>query len=346
MNTKGNITTVLRIVALLLILVWCFLIIRPFLIITIWSILLAVALYPLYKWFVVKLGEERKKLAIFTFTLIAVLLLAIPAYFVLASIFESIAIIVDQIKSEGFEIPLPDSKIKSLPLIGEKLYDEWYALSDNIEQFAIVHKDAILEYGRGVLSSVKGFLGTMITFIISFFIALVLMFNAENAYRSSLKLFMKLMGEEGEEVILISRDTIRNVVKGILLVAIIQTALAFIGYTAIGIPVAGIFALLVLIGAIVQIPVILVMLPPILLAFSMAEPTYAIIFTIYCVLVGLADNVLKPILLGKGLKTPMIVILIGTIGGLLLHGIIGLFVGPVVLSVVYQLYQYWMRKAV
>lgn len=345
MNTKDNITPVLRIVVLLLILVWCFLIIRPFVIIAIWSILLAVALYPLYKWFVAKLGEHRKKLATFIFTLVSVLLLAIPAYYVLASIFESIAIIVDQIKSEGIQIPLPDLKIKSWPLIGERLYDEWYALSDNIEQYAVVHKDAILEYGKGFLSSVKGFLGTMITFIISFFIALVLMFNAENTYRSSLRLFMKLIGQEGEEVILISRDTIRNVIKGILLVAIIQAALAFIGFKAIGIAAAGIFTLLVLIAAIVQIPVILVMVLPILLAFSIAEPTYAIIFTIYCVLVGLADNVLKPILLGKGLKTPMIVILIGTIGGLLLHGIIGLFVGPVILSVVYQLYQYWIKKA-
>jgi predicted PurR-regulated permease PerM len=346
MNTKDNMTSVLRIVVLLLILVWCFLIIRPFVIIAIWSILLAVALYPLYKWFVAKLGEHRKKLATFIFTIVSLLLLAVPAYFVLASIFESIATIVDQIKSEGFQIPSPDLKIKSWPLVGERLYDEWYALSDNIEQYAVVHKDAILEFGKGFLSSVKGFLGTMITFIISFFIALVLMFNAENAYRASLRLFIKLIGQEGEEVILISRDTIRNVIKGILLVAVIQSVLAFIGFKAIGIAWAGIFTLLVLIAAIVQIPVTLVMVVPILFAFSIAEPTYAIIFTIYCLLVGLSDNVLKPILLGKGLKTPMIVIIIGTIGGLLLHGIIGLFVGPVILSVVYQLYQYWIRKEV
>ena len=343
MNTKDSITPVLRIIALLLILVWCLLIIKPFLIIIIWSIILAVAIFPLYKWFVAKLGERRKKLATFTFTLIAVLLLAIPAYFVLASIFESISNIVDQIENEGFQIPLPDVKIKSWPLIGERLYDDWYALSNNIKEFAVAHKDALLEYGKDFLSSVKGFLGTMITFVISFFVSLVLMFFAENAYRLCLGLFMKLMGKEGEEVVLISRDTIRNVVKGVLLVAIIQAALAFIAFKAIGIPAAGIFALLVLISSMVQLPAIFVMVPPVLLAFSIAEPTYAIIFTVYCSLVGLADNVLKPIFLGKGLKTPMIVILIGTIGGVLLHGIIGLFVGPVILSVVYELYQYWMR---
>ncbi len=160
-----------------------------------------------------------------------------------------------------------------------------------------------------------------------------------------LGLFRKLLGEDGEEVALISRDSIRSVVKGILLVALIQAVLAFIGFKAIGIPGAEIFALLVLIAAIVQLPVIIVMVPPVVLAFSMAEPTYAIIFMVYCILVGLADNVLKPILLGKGLKTPIIVILIGTIGGMLLHGIIGLFVGPVILAVAYELYIYWMRTA-
>jgi predicted PurR-regulated permease PerM len=133
------------------------------------------------------------------------------------------------------------------------------------------------------------------------------------------------------------------VVKGILLVAIIQAALAFIGFKAIGLPAAGIFTLLVLVTAIVQIPAILTMIPAILIAFSNSEPTYAIIFAIWCILVGFSDNILKPMLLGKGLKTPMIVILIGTIGGLLLHGIIGLFVGAVVLAIVYQLYVYWVN---
>ncbi len=345
MNTKDSVTPVLRIVSLLLILAWCFLIIRPFLIIVIWAILLAVALYPIYKWLVSKLGEHRKKFVTFTFTLIALLLFVIPAYFILENIFESISTIVDQVQNEGLQIPLPDVKIKSWPVIGEKLYDEWFALSNDIKQFSVAHKDALLEYGKDFISSVKGFLGTIITFIISFFVAMVLMFNAENGYRMCLGLFRKLLGEDGEEVALISRDSIRSVVKGILLVALIQAVLAFIGFKAIGIPGAEIFALLVLIAAIVQLPVIIVMVPPVVLAFSMAEPTYAIIFMVYCILVGLADNVLKPILLGKGLKTPIIVILIGTIGGMLLHGIIGLFVGPVILAVAYQLYIYWMRTA-
>ncbi len=142
---------------------------------------------------------------------------------------------------------------------------------------------------------------------------------------------------------LMCRDTIRSVVKGILLVALIQTIFALIGFKAIGLPASGFFAFLVLLAAIMQIPAILVMLPAILIAFSIAEPTAAIIFTIYSIAVALSDNFLKPIFLGKGLQTPMIVILIGTIGGMLLHGIIGLFIGAVVLSVAHKLYMYWVN---
>lgn len=345
MNSKDSITPVLRIVSLLLILVWCFLIIRPFIILVVWAILLAVALYPIFKWLVAKLGERHKKLATFIFTVISLLIFAIPAYFILESIFESIGTIVEQVESEGLKIPMPDEKIKAWPLIGEKLYEQWYSLSSNVSEFVLANQDAILEYGGDFISSVKGFLGTIVGSVISFFVALVLMFHAENAYKVCLQLFRKLIGEEGEEVALISRDSIRSVVKGILLVAIIQAALAFVGFKAIGIPGAGIFTLLVLIAAIVQLPAILVMVPAVLLAFSVAEPTPAIIFTVYSILVGLIDNVLKPMLLGKGLKTPMIVILIGTIGGMFLHGIIGLFVGPVILAVAYQLYHYWMRAS-
>ncbi|MBO6608051.1 AI-2E family transporter [Psychroserpens sp.] len=152
-----------------------------------------------------------------------------------------------------------------------------------------------------------------------------------------------MVGDDGDEIVQISRDVIRSVVKGILLVAIIQAGLAFIGFKIIGLPGAGIFTFLLLVLAIMQIPTILVMIPAIILAFSISDTTPAIIFSIYCVLVGVSDNILKPIFLGKGLKTPMIVILIGTIGGMLLHGIIGLFIGAVVLSVMYRIYEYWVN---
>lgn len=345
MNSETSTTQVLRISILLLVLGWCFFIIRPFLIVVIWAIILAVALYPLYNKWVHKIGLS-KKFATVLFTLLVAILLLVPSYFVLSSVFESTSLTVDQIQNNTLQIPLPDEKVKSWPLIGEKLYDEWHQVSDDFRNYAILHKDLLLEYGGGIVSGITGFLGTLIAFVVSFLIAIVFMYHADSGFRAAIALFQKLVGSDNEEIVHMSRDTIRSVVKGILLVALIQAGLAFIGFKAIGLPAAGIFTLLVLVTAIIQIPAILTLIPAILIAFSIAEPTYAIIFSIYCILVGISDNFLKPMLLGKGLKTPMIVILIGTIGGMLLHGIIGLFVGAVVLAVMYRMYEYWVNTPI
>jgi predicted PurR-regulated permease PerM len=227
-------------------------------------------------------------------------------------------------------------------VIGEKLYANWSAASEDIKAYSIAHKEVILEQGAKVLSGFKGFIGALITFIVSFLIAVVFMYNSDKGYNTALAFLNKLVGKDSEEIVHMSRDTIRSVVKGILLVAIIQAGLAFIGFKLIDLPAAGVFAFLVLIAAIIQLPALLIIIPAIILVFSYADTTPAIVFTIYIILVGLSDNLLKPILLGKGLKTPMIIILIGTIGGLLLHGIIGLFLGPVVLAVMHRLYLYWV----
>lgn len=139
--------------------------------------------------------------------------------------------------------------------------------------------------------------------------------------------------------------TIRSVVKGILLVAIIQAVLAYLGFVVIGLPAASIFAIIVLIFAIMQLPVLIAMVPAIAIVFSYAESTPAIIFTIYAVIVSVSDGFLKPILLGKGLETPMLVILIGALGGMMLQGILGLFIGPVVLAIAYKMYSVWVSEA-
>lgn len=341
MNNQTSITQVLRISILLLVLGWCFFIIKPFLVVVIWAIILAVALFPLYSKWVKKIGVT-KKFATVLFTILVAILLLIPSYFILSSVFESTSLTVDQIQNNTLQIPLPDEKVKSWPLVGEKIYTEWHDISDDFKKYAELHKEVLLEYGIDFVSGVTGFLGTILAFIVSFLIAIILMYHADAGYRAATDLFQKLVGSDNEVIVHMSRDTIRSVVKGILLVALIQAGLAFLGFKAIGLPAAGIFTLIVLVTAIVQIPAILTMIPAILIAFSIAEPAYAIIFTIYSVLVAISDNFLKPMLLGKGLKTPIIIILLGTIGGMLLHGIIGMFIGAVILAVVYQLYQFWL----
>ena len=345
MNNNNSITTVLKIVFLLLLLAWCFFIIQPFILIVLWAIILAVALFPLYTAFVKKVGASKKKLTTVLFSLIMALLFIIPSYFIVSSVVESTISTTSQIRSNDFQIPAPDDKVRDWPLIGNKVYDNWLEASKDIEKYSVIHKDFILEQGKSLLSGFKGFIGALISFVISFLIAMIFMYKSEQGYKTAYSFLYKLVGDEdSKEILEMSRDTVRSVVKGILLVALIQCVLSFIGFKSIGLPGAGIFAFIVLVTAIVQIPAILTMIPAIILAFSISDTTPAVIFTIYCILVGMSDNVLKPMLLGKGLKTPMIIILIGTIGGMLLHGIIGLFLGAVVLAVMHRLYVYWVNS--
>ncbi|WP_298534153.1 AI-2E family transporter [uncultured Algibacter sp.] len=345
-NTKDNsITNVIKILTLLLLLVWCFSIIKPFVIIVVWAIVLAVAFFPLFNGLVKKMGDSKKKLVAIVFTVVVVSLLIVPTYFLTKSLGQTSIETIQGIRNHTLEIPVPDSSVKDWPLIGKKLYDNWVSASTNIEAYIMNHKEKILEYSSGLLSGVKGFIGAFLTIFASFLIAVVFMYNSNTAGNRAKRFIDKITGNEGEEIMTMSRDVIRSVVKGVLLVAIIQAGLAFIGFKAIGLPAAGVFTFLVLIAAIVQIPALIVMIPAIILVFSTSDSTPAIIFTIYSVIVALSDNVLKPMLLGKGLKTPMIVILLGAIGGMLLHGIIGLFIGPVVLAIMYRMYEFWLTPA-
>nr|WP_243878632.1 AI-2E family transporter [Winogradskyella sp. DF17] len=321
---------------------WTFFILKPFILIFIWAIILAVALFPIFESWSSRF--RNKKLGVILFTSLIALILFTPAYILIKEISVSGKSIVKQIKSDEHLIPNPSEDVKSWPLIGDKMYNEWSALSSNAKAYALEHKDIFIDKGTGLLSRLTGFFGTLFVFVASFLISVVLMYKAEFGYKTGQLLFGKLFGLQSDEIIHMCRDTIRSVVKGILLVAVIQTVLALIGFKLIGLPAAGFFAFLILVAAIMQIPALLVMIPAILLAFSTSDTTPAIIFTVYAIAVALSDNFLKPILLGKGLQTPMIIILVGTLGGMLLHGIIGLFVGAVVLSVAHRLYMFWVNS--
>ena len=344
MNENLSTTRLIQLLLILLLLVWCFLIIQPFILLLVWAIILGVALYPLYQRLASRFEAKRRIWATILFTLIAALLLFIPIYYLVDSIVASSSWIVEELQQETLEIPGPDPSVAEWPLIGERLYEEWKGISDNTQQYILDHKEVILKEGGALLSGLGSFFGSLILFLFSFLIAVVFMHNADKGQATASLFFKKVVGKESEDILTISRDTIRSVVKGILLVALIQTILALVGMKVAGIPAAGLFAFLVLVFAIVQIPVFLALLPPVVIGFSILDTTPAVIFAIYMFAVSLADNILKPVFLGKGLQTPLIIILVGSIGGLLLHGIIGLFVGAVVLAVAHRLYSFWVHS--
>jgi len=344
MKSNLNITSFIKLAIVVGLILWAALIIKPFVGALAWAIILAVAIYPFYEKMVGKAGASRKKLVTAVFTIITVALLAVPAYSVFSSVLESTGKTVADIRNGTLEIPAPTEKVKEWPF-GKKIYENWSNASTDIQSYVIEHKDYVIEAGKGFFGSLLGIMGTLVAFILSLIIAIVLMYNAEGGYNTSVKFANKLAGKNGNDIVIMSRNTVRSVVKGILLVAIIQSVLSFIGFQLIGLPAAGLFTLLVLFCAIIQLPVTLAVIPSIALAFSISDnTTYTIIFAVYIVIVSLLDNFLKPVLLSKGLQTPTIIIFLGALGGVLLHGIIGLFVGTVVMALAHRFYVNWVNS--
>jgi len=346
MKTNFNITAFIKLALIVGLVLWASLIMKPFVGALAWAVILAVAIYPFYQKIVNRIGESRKKLVTIFFALISVALLAVPAYSVFSSVLESSSYALTELKNGTLEIPAPTEKVKDWPL-GDKIYANWESASSNIQAYVLDHKDFVLETGKSFFGSFLGIMGTLVGFILSLIIAIVFMSKADSGHSTVVKFANKLVGQkEGEDLVIMSRNTIRSVVKGILLVAIIQAVLSFIGFKLIGLPAAGLFTLLVLCCAIVQLPVTLAVIPAIALAFSITDnTTYTIIFSVYIIVVSLLDNFLKPVLLSKGLKTPTVIIFLGAIGGVLLHGIIGLFVGTVVMALAHQFYMKWVNSS-
>jgi len=345
MKNKFSATKFIQLAMLALLILWAFSILKPFIGVLTWAVILAVAIYPFYQKLIGKNAPKRKKLVSILFTIITVTILSVPTYSIFSSVLESTTDTIQHIKNNTLEIAPPTEKVKDWPL-GDKIYIHWNKASVDIKSYALTHKEFILEKGKGLLGSFTGIMGTLLVFIISLIISVVFMSNADAGYTTAIKLANKIVGKNGKDIVLMSRNTIRSVVKGILLVAIIQSLLSFIGFKLIGLPAAGLFTMIVMFSAIVQVPVTLAVIPAIVFAFSISEnTTHTAIFTVYIIIVSLLDNFLKPILLSKGLQTPTIIIFLGAIGGVMLHGIIGLFVGTVVLALLHQFYVLWVNTS-
>ncbi len=342
-QTSQAIEIFLRLALLIGLLYWCYQILSPFLLPVLWGLIIAVATYPVQQFLQPKLGNKQKLTAI----IITVLLLSIilvPASFFVSSLADSLLSIKDQIEAGILTIPTPQEKIKEWPVIGNKLYDFLIMLTQNTEEFVKLYQTEITSISKSVLNALVGTGLSVLQLLLSIIIAGVLLATKGTEEAAHL-ILNRLIHNQGKEFVTLSASTIRNVVKGVLGVAVIQSILLGIGLYLAGIPHAGIWTLVGLIFAIVQIGPGLVAIPTIIYLFSTANTVTAVLWSIYFVVVMLSDNVLKPILLGKGAPVPMLVIFLGVIGGFMLFGFIGLFSGAIILSVGYKLFLAWLHYA-
>ena len=183
----------------------------------------------------------------------------------------------------------------------------------------------------------------MLQLVIAVIIAGVLLPQAENGARAANAVATRLAGERGPSLVTLAGATIRSVARGVLGTAMIQALLAGVGLVVAGVPAAGLLAFVCLILCTVQIGPGLVLVPAIIYLFWNAETTTAIPSTAWSIPVMLIDNVLKPLLMRSSVDVPTVIILIGVIGGLLAYGLIGVFLGPVIIALGYELFRAWVR---
>ena len=242
------------------------------------------------------------------------------------------------------KVPPPTDQVKDWPLIGEKTYNAWTLASQNLESALEKYAEQIANLGKSIASSIVGLAGSIFQFILASIIAGIFLASSESGSTFARKFFGKIVGARGDEFTNISALTIRNVAKGILGVALIQAFLFGIGFILAGIPYAGLWALVVLIIAIVQLPASIVTIPVVIYLYSVDSALAATLWTVFFIIVGLSDNVLKPILLGKGAPVPMLVVFLGAIGGFMVSGFVGLFIGAIILSLGYKLFMTWLDE--
>jgi predicted PurR-regulated permease PerM len=341
---RRTMDTAIRIALLALLVLWCFNIVRPFIMPVLWGAIMAVAIYPLFVKAYTVLGG-RQKLTATLITVFALTLLITPTVMLSGSLVKSSKSLAERVKAGALVVPPPADSVKDWPLVGEGLHGAWLLASTNLEGTLEKFKPQVEAISKWLLSAAAGVGGGILMFVVSIIIA-----GAFLVYgRSGRKVVETVAGrimekKKGAEFVELAGATIRSVAQGVLGVALIQAILAGIGLLVMGVPYAGVWAGLVLLLAIVQLPSLLILGPIIVYEFSVAETVPAVIFMVWCLIVGVSDSFLKPLFLGRGMDIPMLVILLGAIGGMLLSGIIGLFVGAVVLAVGYTLFMVWLDQ--
>ena len=340
-NQTTNIyDTSIRLLFLALIVAWCVMLLLPFVSILLWGIILALAFSPLHN-SLTKLLRGKAKLSSTIIVLFFLAVIFIPGWLLIDSVVGGVKELKTSFQAGTLTIPLPSEKVKEWPLIGEKLHSAWSDASANIGLFITEHKEQVTEFGGKFLKGFLGIIGGVFQFAVSIIIAGILLV-VKGANEAVRKFFRKLVDDKADEYADISYKTVGNVVKGILGVAFIQATIIGIGFAFAGVPYAGLWTMIVFMFAVLQLPPPLIVIPVIIWLFSAVETTPAVIWSIYLFVGSISDNVLKPVLLGKGAPVPMLVIFLGVIGGFILSGFIGLFTGAIVISLGYKLFVAWI----
>ena len=325
-----------------LILAWSIRILMPFVALIAWGAVIAISLYGPYCKLRDRLGSRG---ATVLFGVLGVAIILVPAVLFAESLVTSVMNFAKSVETGEFHIAPPGENVRDWPIVGARVFEIWTAAATNFEDFLQEFAPQLKELASFAVGKVAGLGITVLLFLASTVVAVVLLANDKAVERGLLRLFARLTGENNaREQMTLATATVRSVTMGVLGVAFIQAVLGGLGMVFAGVPGAGLWAIVILVLAVAQLPPLLVLLPAIIYVFANNDSTVvASVFAVWSIVVAFSDALLKPLLLGRGVNVPTLVILLGAIGGMLMSGILGLFVGAVVLALAYQLMIQWLK---
>jgi predicted PurR-regulated permease PerM len=322
----------------------CFQVFAPFLNLMIWALILAVTMYPMHVWLAARLGG-RQGLAATGIVLLGAVVVVVPTAALMNSLGDSVQGLITGVQNNTLVVPPPREGVENWPLIGDKVHAFWTRAHTDLPALVQSMQPKVGNLAKAALGFVAGIGTGLLQFLGSLIVAGIMMAFGESGARSVRSIFQKIIdGPRGTQFADLSTATIRAVAKGVLGVAFIQAIIVGLCLLVAGVPWAGVLAVIVLVLGIAQVPAVLVTLPAIAWLWSGSDygTGQNILYTVLLLVAGMADNVLKPLMLGRGVDAPMPVILLGALGGMAAAGILGMFVGATLLALGYQIFMSWV----
>jgi predicted PurR-regulated permease PerM len=345
LKSNDLIETLVRFGLIIFLLVVCGWVFRPFVGLALWSLVLAVALYPLHQKIAIRLNGRQGLGATLLITA-SLILIGIPTVMLGDSFADQAMNTYSAFQNDALHIPPPDQSVASWPIIGNTLYEAWSAAAEDLPGYLKTYQPQIKEVLGKVLSRAADTAGAVLVFLSALIVAGIMMAYGEAGSQLVRRIFCRMTDPiQGVRLQALSTATLRSVASGVIGVAFIQALLLGVGFYLAGVPTAGVLALVVFLIGIAQLPASIISIPVVAYIWwsGDASTTMSIVWTIYLILAGMADNILKPLLLGRGVDVPMPIILIGAIGGMISAGIIGLFLGAVLLAIGYKAFMLWVN---
>ena len=335
--------TTLAVLFIGILIVASFWILRPFLTALVWATMIVVTTWPVML-AVEKRLWNRRALAVTVMTVVLLLVFIVPFTFAIVTIINQSDEIAARAQSLAtFTVPPLPAWLEQLPLVGPKIAARWHNLASvppgELSERLAPHAKKII----GWLVAQAGSIGMMIVqFLLTVIISSVLYASGEKAARGIRLFAQRLAGQHGEDAAILAARAVRGVVLGVVVTAVVQSLLGGIGLIVAGVPAAALLTAVIFILCVAQIGPGLVLIPVVVWLFWHDQTLWGTVMIVWAIFVGTIDNVIRPFLIKKGADLPLLLIFSGVIGGLIAFGVIGLFIGPVMLAVTYTLLEAWV----